>query len=114
MSDASGVVQNPKGIHFLVPCTLFRGSSSSHTWDAFQLAHSSFRLYCINVPTPETGVEDGEEKYLEELRAVKIYGDEVNIRFLVCGSASTLDASLLEPLEDGLNALLSIEVNAWE
>ncbi|KAI3786229.1 hypothetical protein L1987_45364 [Smallanthus sonchifolius] len=113
-------------------------SSSSHTWDAFQLAHSSFRLYCvrnnlvlpnnsqkdnnnlgpcllgdppkINVPPPEAGGEDDEEKYPEDLPAIKIYDDDVNVRFLVCGSASSLDASLLEPLEDGLNALLSIEM----
>lgn len=111
-------------------------SSSSHTWDAFQLANSSFRLYCvlnnlmgqpekvnsklgpcllgdppkINVPPPEAGGEDDEEKYPEDLPAIKIYDDDVNIRFLVCGSACTLDASLLEPLEDGLNALLSIEM----
>ncbi|MFS7974657.1 putative chromatin regulator PHD family [Helianthus anomalus] len=113
-------------------------SSSSHTWDAFQLAHSSFRLYCvrnnlvlpnnsekddntlgpcllgdppkINVPPAEAGGEDDEEKYPEDLPAIKIYDDDVNVRFLVCGSACTLDASLLEPLEDGLNALLSIEM----
>ncbi|KAI3759807.1 hypothetical protein L6452_07877 [Arctium lappa] len=113
-------------------------SSSSHTWDAFQLAHSSYRLYCvrnthglhgnsdednsklgpcllgdppkINVPPPDAGGEDDEEKYPEDLPAIKIYDDDVNVRFLVCGSACTLDASLLEPLEDGLNALLSIEM----
>ncbi|KAL4584467.1 hypothetical protein LXL04_009069 [Taraxacum kok-saghyz] len=112
-------------------------SSSSHTWDAFHLAHSSFRLYCvrnnlvgqtekvntklgpcllgdppkINVPPPEAaGGEDDEEKYPEDLPAIKIYDDDVTIRFLVCGSASTLDTSILEPLEDGLNALLSIEM----
>nr|XP_043617569.1 AT-rich interactive domain-containing protein 4 [Erigeron canadensis] len=110
-------------------------SSSSHTWDAFQLAHSSYRLYCvrnnlvlaekdnsklgpyllgnppkINVPPPEADGEDDEEKYPEDLPAIKIYDDDVNVRFLVCGSACRLDASLLEPLEDGLNALLSIEM----
>lgn len=113
-------------------------SSSSHTWDAFHLAHASFRLYCvrnnfvlpdnsvkdnsklgpcllgdppkINVPPPEAGGEDDEEKYPEDLPAIKIYDDDVNVRFLVCGSACALDASLLEPLEDGLNALLSIEM----
>lgn len=113
-------------------------SSSSHTWDAFQVAHSSFRLHCvrntfvlpdniekdstklgpcllgdppkINVPAPEAGGEEDEEKYPEDLPAIKIYDDEVHVRFLVCGSACTLDASLLEPLEDGLNALLSIEM----
>ncbi|KAK1434260.1 hypothetical protein QVD17_11180 [Tagetes erecta] len=111
-------------------------SSSSHTWDAFQLAHSSFRLYClrnnlvlpsnnshivgpsllgdppkINVPLPEAaGQDDEEEKYPEDLPAIKIYDDDVNVRLLICGSACTLDASLLEPLEDGLNALLNIEM----
>ncbi|XP_076925243.1 AT-rich interactive domain-containing protein 4-like [Bidens hawaiensis] len=113
-------------------------SSSSHTWDAFQLAHSSFRLYCvrnnrvlpnnsendhdtlgpsllgdppkITVPLPEAGGEVDDEKYPEGVPAIKIHDDDVNVRFLVCGSTSTLDASLLEPLEDGLNALLSIEM----
>lgn len=94
-------------------------SSSSHTWDAFRVAHSSFRLYCvrnnlvlpnnsekdnnasgpcllgdppkINVPPPEAGGEDDdEEKYPEDLPAIKIYDDDVNVRFLVCGSACTL------------------------
>lgn len=66
----------------------------------------------INVPPPEApGGEDDEEKYPEDLPAIKIYDDDVNVRLLVCGSTSNLDASLLEPLEDGLNALLSIEVS---
>lgn len=97
-------------------------SSSSHTWDAFQLAHSSFRLYCvrnnlvvpgnsgkvdgklgpcllgdppkINVPPPEITREDDEEKYPEELPAIKIYDDDVNMRFLVCGSVSTLVSTI--------------------
>lgn len=96
---------------------LFR-SSSSHTWDAFQLAHSSFRLYCvrnnrvlpnnsendhntlgpsllgdppkINVPLPEAEGEVDEEKNPEGIPAIKIHDDDVNVRFLVCGSTSTL------------------------
>ncbi|XP_076926792.1 AT-rich interactive domain-containing protein 4-like [Bidens hawaiensis] len=124
--------------HFLHALLSVIQSSSSHTWDAFQLAHSSFRLYCvrnnhvlpnnsendhntlgpsllgdppkINVPLPEAGGEVDDEKFPEGIPAIKIHDDDVNIRFLVCGSTSTLDASLLEPLEDGLNALLSIEM----
>ncbi|KAI3684122.1 hypothetical protein L6452_33341 [Arctium lappa] len=114
-------------------------SSSSHTWDAFQLAHSSFRLYCvrnnlvtscsshkgdnklgpcllgdppkINVPPPAaSGEDEDDESYPEDLPAIHIFDDDVNLRFLVCGSPSMLDASLLGPLQDGLNALLSIEM----
>ncbi|KAK8547313.1 hypothetical protein V6N13_098026 [Hibiscus sabdariffa] len=112
-------------------------SSCSHTWDAFQLAHASFRLYClwnnntaycdgqkqsvkpgpcllgdppkIDVSQPEVDMQE-EDGSLENLPAIKIYDEHVNMRFLVCGSPRLLDASLLGSLEDGLNALLSIEI----
>ncbi|XP_022750015.1 AT-rich interactive domain-containing protein 4-like [Durio zibethinus] len=112
-------------------------SSCSHTWDAFQLAHASFRLYCvwnnnavssnsqkqsvkpgpcllgeppkIDVSQPEVDTQE-EEGCLENLPAIKIYDDDVTMRFLVCGSPRVLDASLLGSLEDGLNALLSVEI----
>ncbi|XP_057770655.1 AT-rich interactive domain-containing protein 4-like [Salvia miltiorrhiza] len=113
-------------------------SSSCHTWDAFQLADASFRLYClrnncvlpdgekvddelgpnlfgeppritIDIPEIEDAGED-EESTSGSLPAIKIYDDDVNMRFLICGMASSLDARLLSPLEDGLNALLSIEM----
>ncbi|XP_017983093.1 PREDICTED: AT-rich interactive domain-containing protein 4 [Theobroma cacao] len=112
-------------------------SSCSHTWDAFQLAHASFRLYCvrnnnvvssnsqkqsvkpgprllgeapkIDVSQPEVDMQ-GEESSPENLPAIKIYDDDVTVRFLVCGSPCILDAFLLGSLEDGLNALLSIEI----
>ncbi|KAL5728483.1 hypothetical protein ACHQM5_001559 [Ranunculus cassubicifolius] len=114
-------------------------SSCSHTWDAFQLADASFRLYCVRndhlVPannhksnerpgprilgeppkiyiTPiekDVGGEE-EEASPDVLPAVKIHDDDVNMRFLVCGVPCTLDAFLLGSLEDGLNALLSIEI----
>ncbi|PIN06713.1 hypothetical protein CDL12_20725 [Handroanthus impetiginosus] len=115
-------------------------SSSCHTWDAFQLAEASFRLHClrnnlvlpdgqkvneevgptllgeppkINVDVPETEEPaDDEESASGSLPAIKIYDDDVNMRFLVCGTSNTLDASLLGPLEDGLNALLNIEIRA--
>ncbi|KAF8769423.1 hypothetical protein HU200_006452 [Digitaria exilis] len=101
-------------------------SSCSHTWDAFQLAHASFRLYCVrnnhvqsvklgprllgdapklNIIPVENEV-DGEEGSL----AIKIYDENVNMKFLVCGVPCTLDAFLLGALEDGLNALLNIEI----
>ncbi|MBA0604091.1 hypothetical protein Godav_016777 [Gossypium davidsonii] len=114
-------------------------SSCSHTWDAFQFAHASFRLYCvrnnnifssnsqkqsikpgphllgeppkIDVSQPEVDMQE-EEGSPENLPAVKIYDDDVTMRFLVCGSPCTLDAVLLGSLEDGLNALLSIEVSS--
>ncbi|KAL6331084.1 hypothetical protein AAG906_009512 [Vitis piasezkii] len=109
-------------------------SSCSHTWDAFQLAHASFRLYCvqnntvpsnnqkvsgklgpcllgdppkINVVPPEV---DEEESLPETLPVIKIYDADVSMRFLVCGAPSTSDACLLGSLEDGLNALLCIEI----
>ncbi|GLT56180.1 hypothetical protein SLA2020_292440 [Shorea laevis] len=113
-------------------------SSCSHTWDAFQLAHASFRLYCvrhndvlpsdgqkesiksgplllgdppkIDVSMPEVDMQGEEEESPEILPAVKIYDDDVNMRFLVCGLPGIVDAGVLEYLEDGLNALLSIEV----
>ncbi|KAF8401159.1 hypothetical protein HHK36_014463 [Tetracentron sinense] len=119
-------------------------SSCSHTWDAFQLAHASFRLYCvrndhvlpsnshivsgklgprllgdppkINIAQPEIDGDEEEEEEEEEesspgiLPAIKIYDDDVSMRFLVCGVPCTLDACLLGALEDGLNALLSIEI----
>ncbi|XP_022848080.1 AT-rich interactive domain-containing protein 4-like isoform X2 [Olea europaea var. sylvestris] len=109
-------------------------SSYCHTCDVFQLAHASFRLHCIqsnlvlhdntlevndklgpnllgeppniSVTLPEMGPEDDEERASGDLPAVKIYDDDINMRFLVCGVASSLDAFLLGSLEDGLNALL--------
>lgn len=93
-------------------------SSSSHTWDAFQLAHASFSLYCIrnnlvlpdnsqkvtgklgphllgeppkiDVTLPEMVEGDDEESSPGALPAIKIYDDDVNMRFLVCGVACTL------------------------
>ncbi|XP_057505146.1 AT-rich interactive domain-containing protein 4-like [Actinidia eriantha] len=113
-------------------------SSSSHTWDAFQLAHASFRLFCvrnnlvlpansqksndklgphllgeppkINVTPPEIVTGEDDESSPDGLPAINIYDDEVSMKFLVCGVPCTLDACLLGSLEDGLNALLSIEI----
>ncbi|KAE8718846.1 AT-rich interactive domain-containing protein 4 [Hibiscus syriacus] len=112
-------------------------SSCSHTWDAFQVADASFRLYCvrnnnsvfsnsqkqsvkpaphllgeppkIDVCQPQVDMQD-KESSPDDLPAVKIYDDDVTMRFLVCGSQCVLDAFLLGSLEDGLNALLSIEI----
>ncbi|XP_043704301.1 AT-rich interactive domain-containing protein 4 [Telopea speciosissima] len=113
-------------------------SSCSHTWDAFQLAHASFRLYCvrnnqvlpanshkvsgklgprllgdppkINIAPLEKDEAEEEEGSPGSLPSIKIYDDDVSVRFLVCGLPCTLDAFLLGSLEDGLNALLSIEM----
>lgn len=93
-------------------------SSSTHTWDAFQLAQASFRLHCvrnnhvlsanshkvsgklgprllgdpaiIDVPPPEVDAVEDEEGSLGTLPAIKIYDDDVGIRFLVCGEPCTL------------------------
>ncbi|KAG4940039.1 hypothetical protein AAZX31_16G011900 [Glycine max] len=113
-------------------------SSSTHTWDAFHLARASFELYCvqnnqvlpsdsddassemgphllgdclkINVDPPEIDEEDDDESSSGSLPAIKIHEDEVNLRFLICGAPSTVDESLLRSLEDGLRALLTIEI----
>uniref|UniRef100_A0ACD5XLL7 Uncharacterized protein n=1 Tax=Avena sativa TaxID=4498 RepID=A0ACD5XLL7_AVESA len=105
-------------------------SSVSHTWDSFQLAHASFRLYCvrnnhvqsvklgprllgdapkINVVPPENEMAE-EEGSSEGSPAIKIYDDDINMKFLLCGVPGTLDPCLLGSLEDGLNALLNIEM----
>lgn len=112
-------------------------SSCSHTWDAFQVAHASFRLYClrnnhvfpenkqtvnvklgphllgdapkIDIPLRENDMDE-EEGSSDGLPAIKIYDDDVDVKFLVCGLSCTLDACLSECLEDGLNALLNIEI----
>ncbi|TXG61715.1 hypothetical protein EZV62_013078 [Acer yangbiense] len=112
-------------------------SSCSHTWDAFQLADASFRLYCIqnnnfmpsnsqevtskpgphllgdppkiDITLPEVDVQE-EENSPENLPSIKIYDEDVSMRFLVCGVPRTLDACLLGSLEDGLNTLLNIEI----
>ncbi|OIW04542.1 hypothetical protein TanjilG_13924 [Lupinus angustifolius] len=113
-------------------------SSSTHTWDAFHLALASFELYCsqnnqvlpgdshdtncemgphllgnhlqINVDPPEMGEEDDDENSSGSLADITIHDDEVNLRFLICGAPSTVDESLLRSLEDGLRALLTIEI----
>lgn len=93
-------------------------SSSCHAWDAFQLADASFRLHClrnncvlpdsqkvndelgpnlvgeppritVDIPEIEDAGED-EESTSGSLPAIKIYDDDVNMRFLVCGAASSL------------------------
>ncbi|KAL9267179.1 AT-rich interactive domain-containing protein [Drosera capensis] len=113
-------------------------SSPCHTWDAFQLAQASFRLYCIrnnfvlparslkagdtmgpcllgespiiDVALPEADAENNEDNSDENLSAINIHEDAVAVRILVCGSPCTPDAFLLGCLEDGLHALLSIEM----
>lgn len=107
-------------------------SSSTHTWDAFQLAYASFRLYCvqnnvvpanidkpsaelgpcllgdhlkISVDPPEADMEEDEEGALGTLPAIKIHDDDVSLRFLVCGEPSTLVSSDV-PLSTSINNLL--------
>uniref|UniRef100_A0A1J3H7X8 AT-rich interactive domain-containing protein 4 n=1 Tax=Noccaea caerulescens TaxID=107243 RepID=A0A1J3H7X8_NOCCA len=113
-------------------------SSCSDTWDAFQVAEASFRLYCtsnndvlpsnndrkinyemgpcllgdppkIDVVSPGAD-ELEEENSLESLPSIKIYDEDVTVRFLLCGPPCTQDAFLLGSLVDGLNALLRIEM----
>ncbi|CAO2211118.1 unnamed protein product [Urochloa humidicola] len=116
--------------HFRQALTSVIQSSCSHTWDAFQLAHASFRLYCVrnkyvqsvklgprllgDAPKintiPGENEADEEEGCSEAFLAIKIYDEDVNMKFLVCGVPCTLDACLLGALEDGLNALLNVEI----
>ncbi|KAK4785482.1 hypothetical protein SAY86_002171 [Trapa natans] len=102
--------------HFCQALFSVMQSSCSHTWDAFQFAHASFRLYClknekaymessgprllgdppkIDIVQPDTGAPD-EEESVEGISSVKIYDDD--------------DAAVLENLEDGIYSLLSIEI----
>lgn len=102
---------------FFLLCYFVHRSSCSHTCDAFQLAHASFRLYCvrnnyvlasnsqkaggkpgpqllgdrpqIDITLPEEDVQD-EESSSGSLPAIKIYDDDVTMRFLVCGLPCTL------------------------
>ncbi|KAM7274835.1 hypothetical protein ACFE04_016701 [Oxalis oulophora] len=62
----------------------------------------------IDVVMPEIDAE--EEENSSDFTAIKIFDEDVNMRFLVCGMPCTLDSDLLGPLEDGLNALLRIEM----
>ncbi|URE03613.1 ARID/BRIGHT DNA binding domain [Musa troglodytarum] len=92
-------------------------SSCSHTWDAFQLAHASYRLYCT---WNNQFVPDSNQKLSSKLGShllgdspkinIPIPEKDLDLRFLVCGLSCTLDACLLGSLEDGLNALLNIEI----
>ncbi|XP_057429473.1 AT-rich interactive domain-containing protein 4-like isoform X2 [Lotus japonicus] len=118
----------------------FLSAVQRHTWDAFQLALASFRLYCvqnnvlphnsrkgggklgpqilgdppeIDVSPCEADMEE-DECTPETISAITIYDDAVNMRFLVCGVPCTLDACLLGSLEDGLNALLCTEIRGFE
>lgn len=91
---------------FMLEC-----SSVSHTWDSFQLAHASFRLYCVrnnhvqsvklgprllgdapkvNVVTPENEMAEEEGSSSEVSPAIKIYDDDINMKFLLCGVPSAL------------------------
>ncbi|XP_023524673.1 AT-rich interactive domain-containing protein 4-like isoform X1 [Cucurbita pepo subsp. pepo] len=113
-------------------------SSSTHTWDAFQLAHAAFRLHCvgrnyalpgnaddfrsdlepqligeppkINVEPPELDAGEDEDASLEALPVISVHDNNVTMRLLICGLPCTPDACLLRSLEDGLNALLNIEI----
>ncbi|CAN8268359.1 unnamed protein product [Cochlearia groenlandica] len=110
-------------------------SSCSDTWDAFHVAEASFRFYCTrktqellpDIIRNETGpclcgetpridvVSPGpdeleDENSLESLPSIKIYDEDVFVRFLLCGPPHTLDTFLLGSLVDGLNALLRIEM----
>ncbi|CAH8354151.1 unnamed protein product [Eruca vesicaria subsp. sativa] len=115
-------------------------SSCSDTWDAFQVAEASFRLYCtsnnavlssdsnrtINYemgPSPYLlgdppkidvvspgGDELDEENSLESLPSIQIYDEDVSVRLFLCWPPCTMDTLFLGSLVDGLNGLLRIEM----
>ncbi|XP_020256983.1 AT-rich interactive domain-containing protein 4-like isoform X2 [Asparagus officinalis] len=113
------------------------GSSLSHIWDAFQLAFASFRLYCIknsyvlpvnyqtagdniwplllgdepkiNITPEEPKGEEGTDP-CDIVPRIKIHHKDVDMRLLICGLPCSLDPCLLGSLEDGLSALLNIEI----
>uniref|UniRef100_A0A0E0D3C9 Uncharacterized protein n=1 Tax=Oryza meridionalis TaxID=40149 RepID=A0A0E0D3C9_9ORYZ len=104
-------------------------SSCSHAWDAFQLAYASFEQYCLrnnevqclmlgphllgDAPriyiTPPGSKRAEEEDTSEYFPDIKIYDEDVHLKLLICGAHCTPDSSILNSLEDGLNALLNIE-----
>ncbi|XP_031738284.1 AT-rich interactive domain-containing protein 4 isoform X2 [Cucumis sativus] len=66
----------------------------------------------IDVEPPELDVGEGEDEdgSLEALPAINIHDNNVTMRFLICGVPCTPDTCLLRSLEDGLDALLKIEM----
>uniref|UniRef100_A0A0E0QI13 Uncharacterized protein n=1 Tax=Oryza rufipogon TaxID=4529 RepID=A0A0E0QI13_ORYRU len=94
-----------------------------------EVAYATFQLYCvrnnevqrlmlgphllgdapriyITPPGNEIAEEEDTSEYFPD---IKIYDEDVNLKLLICGAHCTLDSSLLNLLEDGLNALLNIE-----
>ncbi|XP_078156653.1 AT-rich interactive domain-containing protein 4-like [Carex rostrata] len=118
--------------HFFEALVSVVQSSLSHTWDAFQLANASFQLYCMSTETncQKVGIKQGprllgdapeiqiaapkteieEEDSSETSPAITIYKEDVDVRFLICGLPCGQDAFLLGSLEDGLSALLNVEI----
>lgn len=116
---------------------LFSVVHCGHAWDAFQFANASFRLYCSeNKCILPTSCQEGDWKfgpcfigdapkvYLNPLEKsvfigesfassfpnIEVHDEYANVKLLVCGIPRTLDACLLGSLEDGLSALLHIEI----
>lgn len=114
-------------------------SSASQIWNAFHLARASFRFHRGNQKTQGTSnglsrnsnmnpfiLGDPPPKLVEPPRMVKdsgdgddspsvspsvqIYDEEIDLPLLVLGEPRGQDSSAFSPLEDGLNALLTVEV----
>lgn len=123
--------------HFRLALFSVLKCTSGHAWDAFQFALASFRLYCSKnksiLPTSCLQVDRkicpcfigdapkihvnifekslyGGDSSASSLPNIRIHDEHVNVKVLVCGMPCILDARLLGSLEDGLSALLNVEI----
>eukprot|EP00249_Psilotum_nudum_P022397 c28503_g2_i2 orf=261-2768(+) len=129
----------PLAIHFRRALIAVLQSSSSQIWCAFELAKASFNLHCGHLKRQGAAISvsrsntigpvilgDAPPKMTEMFEArdseagddsltfsptIKIYDDELDLPLLVCAETHANDSSILRELEDGLNALLAVEVN---
>jgi len=117
--------------HFHHALMLVIQSSCIHTWDAFQLAHASFRLYYVRNNYVQSvkvgpaylamlqkqmssllGMKWTRKKAVLKVFQLQEYMMKMWTWNFLSGVPCTLDACLLGALEEGLNALLNIEIRA--
>eukprot|EP00249_Psilotum_nudum_P022396 c28503_g1_i1 orf=565-3126(+) len=133
-----GLITYPLVVYFRQALIAGLQSSAIEIWSAFQLANASFKLHCgqlkiqgaaqgqqrdsstgpailgeppSNLIEPPKAVDSEEEDSSPTSSpAIKIYDNETELPFLVCTEPYSLDNSSVSALEDGLNALLTLEV----